>query len=200
MPSGPRPLQTPSRPQDPGSAADRSGVGHPQPSALIEIRPIRPSDAALIIGAISYTSPETYYRRFHMAKRRFTSAELRYLTDVDGHTHVALVAAQRGEQPRLAAVARYATSPSDPLEGELGICVHDPFRRQGLGARMLIRLHDEASMRGVRRLRAIVQADNLAMRELLYRVLPGTRVDGRAGGEVQYVSPVASTGTGALAA
>lgn len=165
-----------------------------------EIRPIRPSDAALIVAAMCYTSPETYYRRFHMAKRQFTSAELKYLTEVDGQMHVALVAVQRGEQPLLAAVARYAALPSNPLEAELAICVHDPFRRRGLGATMLRRLHDEASLRGVRRLRAIVQYDNLAMRELLYRVLQGTRVDSRDSGEVQYVSPVAPAAAPAMRA
>ncbi len=155
-----------------------------------DIRPIRPTDADLIVAALGYTSGETYYRRFHAAKRYFSPKELTYLTHVDGETHVALVAVQGGEDPRLAAVARFSTDPQDPREAELAICVHDPFRRQGLGARLLSRLRDEAGSRGVTRLRAIVQSDNVPMRELLYQVFPGTSVDRIDGNEVEYLSPM----------
>jgi GNAT superfamily N-acetyltransferase len=157
---------------------------------IFDIRPIRPADAELIVAALEYTSDETYYRRFHTAKHHFSPKELKYLTDVDGKTHIALVAVERGEHPRLAAAARFFTDPKNPLEGELAICVHDPFRRKGLGAEMLGRLHDEASSRGITQLRAMVQCDNVPMRELLYHVFPDTRVDGRDGSEVDYLAPV----------
>ena len=157
---------------------------------VFDIRPIQPADAALIVAAVAYTSSETYYRRFHAAKRCFSRSELEYLTEVDGMTHVALVAVERGEHPRLAAAARFCKDPMNPHEGELGICVHDPFRRRGLGAEMLRRLSAEASLRGVSQLRAMIQSDNGAMRALLYHVFPDTRVDNRYGGEVDYIAPV----------
>ena len=157
---------------------------------VFDIRPIQPADAALIVAAVAYTSSETYYRRFHAAKRCFSRSELEYLTEVDGMTHVALVAVERGEHPRLAAAARFCKDPMKPHEGELGICVHDPFRRRGLGAEMLRRLSAEASLRGVSQLRAMIQSDNGAMRALLYHVFPDTRVDNRYGGEVNYIAPV----------
>ena len=90
---------------------------------VFDIRPIQPADAALIVAAVAYTSSETYYRRFHAAKRCFSRSELEYLTEVDGMTHVALVAVERGERPRLAAAARFCKDPMNPHEGELGICV-----------------------------------------------------------------------------
>ena len=157
---------------------------------VFDMRPIQPADAALIVAAVAYTSSETYYRRFHAAKRCFSRSELEYLTEVDGMTHVALVAVERGERPRLAAAARFCKDPMKPHEGELGICVHDPFRRRGLGAEMLRRLSAEASLRGVSQLRAMIQSDNGAMRALLYHVFPDTRVDNRYGGEVDYIAPV----------
>jgi acetyltransferase len=156
-----------------------------------EIRPIRPADAALIVAAREYTSDETYYRRFHTFKRKFTSKELRYLTEVDGHAHIALVAVERGAVPRLAAVARYTVDRSNPLEGELAVCVHDPFRRLGLGAEMLRRLRDEAVARGLVALRAMVQSDNVAMRQLLYHVFCEVRVDRCGGGEIEYLASLA---------
>jgi GNAT superfamily N-acetyltransferase len=109
---------------------------------------------------------------------------------VDGKMHVALVAVERGEHHRLAAVARLSLDPENPSEGELAIVVHDPFRREGLGAEMLRRLHDEASSRGVKGLRGMVQADNVPMRELLYCIFPDTRVAGVDGQEVDYLVPV----------
>ena len=157
---------------------------------VFDIRPIQPADAELIVAAVAYTSSETYYSRFHAAKRCFSRSELEYLTEVDGMTHVALVAVERGEHPRLAADARFCTDPMTPREAELGICVHDPFRRRGLGAEMLRRLSAEASLRGVSQLRAMIQSDNGAMRALLYHVFPDTRVDNRYGGEVDYIAPV----------
>ena len=159
---------------------------------VFDIRPIQPADAGLIVAAVAYTSSETYYRRFHAAKCRFSRRELDYLTQVDGRTHVALVAVERGEHPRLAADARFCTDPVNPREAELGICVHDPFRRLGLGAEMLRRLCAEASLRGVWQLRAMVQSDNAPMRALLYHVFPDTRVDGCCDGEVDYIAPLQS--------
>jgi acetyltransferase len=172
----------------------------PRGQDAFEIRPIRPADAELIVAALGYTSEETYYRRFHSIKRRFGAKELTYLTEVDGRTHVALVAIERGEHPRLAAVARFTTDPENALEGELAICVHDPFQRRGLGAEMLRRLHDEAALRGVAQLRALVQADNGPMCRLLHRLFPGTRLDEWHACEVDYLIPVAPAVSVAAAA
>ncbi len=157
-----------------------------------EIRPIVPADAELIVAAIAYTSSDTYYRRFHVAKRQFSRNELISLTEVDGRTHVALVAIEAAKPARLAAEARFCIDPSDSREGELGICVHDPFRRLGLAAEMLRRLCACAGPRGVTRLRAIVQADNIPMRALLYQVFPDTRIGARYEGEIDYLIPLPS--------
>jgi GNAT superfamily N-acetyltransferase len=174
-----------------GATADQAPSGtFRRRQHVFDIRPIRPEDAELIVAAIAYTSDETYYRRFHTAKRSFSTKELSYLTNVDGRTHVALVAIDRGASPRLAAVARFCTADDDPSEAEFAICVHDPFRRCGLGAELLCRLSGEASSRGITRLRAMVQSDNVAMRGLLYHVFPDASVDDRCGNEVDYVMSV----------
>lgn len=173
------------------AATDASLLAHAAWNSF-EIRPIVPADAELIVAALAYTSSETYYRRFHAAKRQFSRNELTYLTEVDGTTHVALVAIEPAQPARLAAEARFCIDPSDSREGELGICVHDPFRRQRLGAEMLCRLCACAASRGVTRLRAIVQSDNSPMRALLYHVCPDTRVEARYEGEIDYLLPVRS--------
>jgi GNAT superfamily N-acetyltransferase len=188
-------------PNDPRSPAPGAAKSYYQGRGVVfEIRPIRAADAELIVAALSYTSDETYYRRFHTAKRSFSSKELRYLTEIDGQEHVALVAIERSNEQRLAAVARFCADPNNWLEADLAICVHDPFRRQGLGAELLRRLHDEASARSLIQLRAMVQSDNIAMRKLLYHVFPDTTIDGISGYEVDYLVPVQPSIAAATAA
>ena len=56
------------------------------------IRPIAPEDKPLLAAGLRNLSPETAYRRFLSPKVRFSEDELRYLTEVDGHDHIAYVA------------------------------------------------------------------------------------------------------------
>jgi protein lysine acetyltransferase len=58
---------------------------------LIRIRPIRPSDKHALAAGLARLSDETIRRRFLTSKPQFSKAELRYLTEVDGDHHVALV-------------------------------------------------------------------------------------------------------------
>ena len=66
----------------------------------ILIRPIEPSDKARLSVALGRLSDATIYRRFLAAKPRLSSAELRYLTEVDGRDHIALVGVPR-QRPRV---------------------------------------------------------------------------------------------------
>jgi hypothetical protein len=56
----------------------------------VAIRPIEPGDKARLAEGLRRLSQETIRRRFLAAKPRFTSAELRYLTEIDGVDHIAL--------------------------------------------------------------------------------------------------------------
>src|SRR4051812_50162136 len=56
------------------------------------IRPIAPDDKALLQDGLQRLSPESVRRRFLGPKARLSAAELRYLTEVDGRDHIALVA------------------------------------------------------------------------------------------------------------
>jgi acyl-CoA reductase-like NAD-dependent aldehyde dehydrogenase len=56
------------------------------------IRPIEPGDKEKLVNGLRQLSEDSTPRRFLAAKPRFTTAELRYLTEVDGVNHIALVA------------------------------------------------------------------------------------------------------------
>lgn len=164
----------------------------------LTIRPIRADDRDRILHALEYTSPETYYRRFHGAKRWFSDTELSYLTEIDGRDHFALIATERDDEDRLVAIARFIRNPRAHAEAELAITVHDPYQRRGIGRRMLTLLVDAAREHGISRLHAFVQIDNRPMIALLHDVLPQTVVAARRGSIAEYV--VELDGSATLAA
>jgi GNAT superfamily N-acetyltransferase len=153
------------------------------------VRPVCAADRRLITEATSYTSPETYYRRFHGVKSSFNAGELTYLCDVDGREHVALIATDASQHNRLAAVGRYVQLGDG--DAELAITVHDPYQRQGLGRRMMTELVEHARSNGVRRLIAKIQPDNAAMRRLLFAVCPNAQVVSRDFSCVDYAVDLA---------
>ena len=82
--------------------------------AQVVIRPIRAEDKRMLSDGLRRLSPESVQRRFLTPKRSFSRAELRYLTEVDGRDHVALVAQDPAEPvPHLIAVGRSARGSRD---------------------------------------------------------------------------------------
>lgn len=158
--------------------------GHDQRTCSVNVRPICAADKRLISNATSYTSADTYHRRFHGFKKSFTDRELSYLCEVDGREHVAFIATDPEQGDRLAAVWRYLRFGDG--DAELAVTVHDPYQRQDLGRLMLTQLVEHARSRGVKRLIAIIQSDNEAMRRLLLAVCPDAHVLPRAFNSVDY--------------
>ena len=87
---------------------------------------------------------------------------------------IALVAtaSERG-QVRVVALAELAHDPAAPTAAELAVLVRDDAQRQGVGTGLLRLLIALAGGRGVRRLRATLQADNWAARQLLRKLARG---------------------------
>ena len=142
------------------------------------IRPIEPGDKEALVEGLRRLSDESIRRRFLAAKPRLTAAELRYLTEVDGHNHIALVAELDGE---LVAVARCVRLPDRPDTAEMAIVVGDPFQGQGLGRALTLALADAAVAVGIRRFAATMLGDNEAARRLMRtfsRRLEEKRVEG----------------------
>ena len=130
------------------------------------IRPIRPDDKWQLQEGLKRLSLETVHRRFLAAKPRFSSAELRYLTEVDGVNHIALVAILV-ETGRLIASARAVRDPDDPECAEWAIVVADPLQRLGLGTRLMQALVDAAREQGIHRFSALIAGENRAVAKLL---------------------------------
>jgi GNAT superfamily N-acetyltransferase len=135
----------------------------------MEFRQIQPNDSLLIRAAMDYTSPETYYRRFHGAKKFFSRTELEYLTKVDGYNHFAVIAVDSTNN-QLAGIARFVRLKENSNHAEMALVVHDPFQGRGLGRELLLQLSRAASDRGVSHFLAVVQGDNHKMKKLLGRL------------------------------
>jgi len=118
----------------------------------VTIRPIQADDTERLQLSHDRLSPESRYRRFMSAKPHLTAADARYLVDIDGCHHYALVATvAEPEGEAIIAVARFVRQPDDPRTAEFAIVVGDHWQRQGLGGELLGRLADAAVTRGVER-------------------------------------------------
>lgn len=132
----------------------------------VVIRPIRPGDKTRLAAALARLSEETARRRFLAPKRRFSGAELRYLTEIDHLDHWAEVAVLRADPEAIVGVARWVRDPHDPESAEAAIVVADELQGQGLGRMLGLSIADAARERGVRRFTATMLADNEAAQRL----------------------------------
>ena len=91
-----------------------------------------PEDKPLLVAGLRALSPETAMKRFLSPKVSFSAAELRYLTEVDQHDHIAYVPSTATE---LVAVARCVRT--GPDIADVAVVVGDPWQGLGLGRRLL---------------------------------------------------------------
>jgi RimJ/RimL family protein N-acetyltransferase len=135
--------------------------------ARVLIRPIEPGDKEKLVDGLRRLSDESIRKRFLASKLRFSRAELRYLTEIDGVNHIALVAVLEDDPDQLVAVARCVRLPDRLGTAEMAIVVGDPWQGQGLGRELARRLADAALAVGIRRFAATMLGDNVAARRLM---------------------------------
>lgn len=125
----------------------------------MRLRDIQPSDKPALTRFHSRLSTETRYRRYHAVKGELTRGDLTYLTEVDGHRHVALVA--QDEAGELHAVARVVGPlDDDTTAAELAVVVADDAQDSGVGRELVASLLRRARHEGYERIVLEVQADN----------------------------------------
>ncbi len=172
----------------------------------IVIRPIRADDRERLRDHHARLSPESRYRRFLAAKPYLSGADARYLVEVDGCDHYALVATlpELDDEP-IVAVARFIRAPENREVAEVAIVVNDDFQRHGMGAELVRRLAQAAVERGITRFRATMLADNVGIHRLLAGLADGPIERRRLGGLSEMELPLpgadrAGIDCGALAA
>ena len=131
------------------------------------IRPIRPEDAAPILGSFALLGPEEVRHRFLHAVKEMTPESAHRLCHPDPRTEFALVAAEPlppGEA-LVGAVARTAITPRT-REAEFAILVSHFIAGQGLGRHMMRRLVKWAKTKKLDRLYGDVLDYNQPMLQL----------------------------------
>jgi RimJ/RimL family protein N-acetyltransferase len=136
--------------------------------AKVHIRPIRPDDAPRLVTAYDRLSAHSAYQRFFGAMRRIPPDWARFLATVDYRTRLALIA----ERPvdgriELLGVARYEATHDDAPE--VAFVILDAWQNRGLGTILFHALLEAGAVRGFRRFRAWILADNLRMLDLIHR-------------------------------
>ena len=145
----------------------RTMLARLQDGLRVVIREIRPSDRALLERSRARFSDESMRRRFLGPKPRLTTTELRYLTEVDGRDHYAVVAVPLEDLSAIVAVGRFVRLHDDPHTAEAAIIVADEFQGRGLGKRIALELADAGRDRGIRRFTASMLSDNKAALALM---------------------------------
>src|SRR3954453_1969695 len=123
------------------------------------VRPIRPTDKARLAAGLTRLSETSRQKRFLGPKPKLTASELRYLTEVDGRDHYAIVAVLPGSDD-IVASARWVRLGSDPISAEAAVVVCDELQGKGLGKELARMLADAARECGIRRIHATMLSDN----------------------------------------
>jgi GNAT superfamily N-acetyltransferase len=124
----------------------------------VHVRPIAPEDKPLLVEGLRRLSPEAAFRRFMSPKVSFSAAELRYLTEVDQHDHIALVAVDADRPSHLIAVARCVRVAPDTAD--FAVVVGDAWQGMGLGRRLAAEIARRARQVGITRFSATMLAGN----------------------------------------
>jgi GNAT superfamily N-acetyltransferase len=140
--------------------------------SAVVLRAVRADDKDRLRAGFARLSPDARYLRFHGVKTALTDDELRYLTELDGVTHVALAALRAGGDgaEEGVGVARFVRLADEPGVAEAAITVLDEMQGKGLGAALFVRLVAAAAERGVERFRCEVLGSNTGMQALLEKI------------------------------
>jgi GNAT superfamily N-acetyltransferase len=154
-------------------------------NTLLYLREIRPDDKERLLESMKCLSEQSRQRRFLGPKPTLSPRELRYLTEVDGHDHYAIVAVPVDDEEHIVAVGRFVRSVDDPTGAEAAITVCDDLQGKGLGSLLARRLTDAARDRGIDKLTASIAAENRPALRLMRKI--DERLSGTIGSSVTDV-------------
>jgi RimJ/RimL family protein N-acetyltransferase len=142
----------------------------PRPLAsAVELRSLERGDRSCLLEIFAGLSPRSRQLRFLTPKPRLTGGDLRQLTAVDHHDHVAVVAISRSTG-RPIGVGRFVREPGQPGSADVALAVVDAWQNRGVGTLLAQALAQRAREVGVRRFTLVMHPDNQAVLRMLHRL------------------------------
>lgn len=138
---------------------------------IVTVRPIVPSDDALLVDLYERLSPRTRQLRFfcHNRLEEMVQREATRLASVDPVRHAALIGlVHEDETERAMGVARMIVDLDEPAVAEFAIVLRDDFQRDGVGRQLLRLLIKAARRRDVTTLRVVWMAENRGVQQLIH--------------------------------
>jgi len=130
------------------------------------IRPIRPSDADLLVDHFYSLSPKSIYLRFFSPVKKLSESMLIKLTQVDYDREIALVALMgKDREKKIVGVCRIILE-SDKILGEFALAISDEWQGKGIGSSLLKQCLKAAQTRGIKKVIGFVLHENIQMLKL----------------------------------
>jgi acetyltransferase len=130
------------------------------------IRPIRPSDADLLIEHFHSLSSQSRYMRFFSPLKELSRDMLIKLTQIDYDREIALVALlEQNDRQAMVGVSRVILFP-DQTQAEFAIAISDDWQGKGIGSSLLTQCLKAARQMGIRRVMGVVLSENTQMLKL----------------------------------
>jgi GNAT superfamily N-acetyltransferase len=159
---------------------DLEGVERLEDGTVVEVRPVRPSDANALGTFHLGLSSNSVRLRFFGAHPQLSPAEVERFTCVDYWNRLALLAVVEG---RLIGVGRYDRQGA--AEAEVAFVVTDEYQHHGIGTRLLERLAEAARERGITSFFAQTLGENRRMLDVFFH--SGYPVTTKSDGELVEV-------------
>jgi len=129
----------------------------------ITIRPIRREDGSLAQEFVRNLSEESRFYRFMDTLRELTPRMVSHFTEIDHHSHLALIAVTQRQEKETEIGAARCVATDERRAGEFAIVVADEWQRKGLGALLMRALIDAARAEGFTQIYGDIIASNARM-------------------------------------
>src|SRR3954454_23509196 len=139
--------------------------------AEVLVRPVRPEDKALFVRGFEHFGEQSRYLRFMGMKKRLSTGELAFFTEIDHRDHDAIGAIHPVSGDGLG-VARAVRLADRPKLAEAAVAVIDAWQGRGLGGVLLRRLTARAIRNGIECFTATLFTNNTSMLHLFERLGP----------------------------
>jgi RimJ/RimL family protein N-acetyltransferase len=134
--------------------------------SAVFLRPIKPTDAPLILDIFQKLSPETIYFRFLTHLDKLRPEQLKHLVEIDYETHFALAALVEEEgKESIIGTCRYIVARKTD-HAELTIVLRNEWQRKGLGKIMATRVVNIARSKGISTIGILLDYRNEGMKRL----------------------------------